>query len=187
MSHSVRLDSITIRPALPSDAEVAALLLYSAYTHSQLVYPPQIVRDGETIERLRRSFRLEGTRFSYENTQIADSYAGAIGAILNFGGKDEVFLNTAVGNWLEREARDDEWYVDAVAVLEGWGHMGIGTRLMQVAEQHARERHYPKIALHVALENKQAISLYVRLGYVPVEHVLLYQHPHLRMVKALKD
>src|SRR6266852_9327725 len=73
-------------------------------------------------------------------------------------GRDEARLNAAVGSWLEREAQDDEWYVDALAVFSNWGRKGIGTRLLQSAEQQARQHHYPKIALHVAQGNTQALE-----------------------------
>jgi ribosomal protein S18 acetylase RimI-like enzyme len=110
-----------------------------------------------------------------------------VGLVLSFGGQDEERLNAAVGIWLGREAQDDEWYIDALAVLENWGHKGIGTQLVQAAEQQARQRHYPTIALHVAQENTQALDLYTQLRYVITGQTLLYQHPYVRMVKTLEN
>ena len=68
-------------------------------------------------------------------------------------GREEARLNAAVGSWLEREAQDDEWYVDALAVFSNWGRKGIGTRLLQSAEQQARQ-HHPSllVAEHAGLE-----------------------------------
>jgi ribosomal protein S18 acetylase RimI-like enzyme len=107
-----------------------------------------------------------------------------VGLILSFGGRDEVRLNTNVGNWLEREAEDDEWYVDALAVLKNWGHKGIGTRLLQQAEWQARQHHYQKIALHVAQENTEALNLYTHLQYIVTQQTILYNRPYVRMVKS---
>ena len=87
----------------------------------------------------------------------------------------------------EREAEEDEWYVDALAVFTNWGRKGIATRLMQAAEQQARHHHYPKIALNVAQENEQALSLYQRLQYVVTRETFLYNHPHVRLVKQLEN
>jgi ribosomal protein S18 acetylase RimI-like enzyme len=106
---------------------------------------------------------------------------------LSFGGRDEARLNAAVGGWLEREAKDDEWYVDALAVLENWSRQGIGTRLMRAAEQRARKRHYAKVALNVAVGNTEAENLYAHLGYVVTEQATLYGRPHARMVKTVED
>lgn len=180
-------NSIQIRPAQPMDAEVAAILLYSAYTHNQLAYPLQDARESEWIERLASYFGQAGNRFSYQNTQVATLDGAVVGLVLSFGGRDEAQLNADVGSWLEREAADDEWYIDALAVLKNWGRKGIGTLLMQRAEQQARQHHYPKIALHVAQGNKPALDLYARLQYVVTQQTVLYSRPYVRMVKTLDN
>jgi ribosomal protein S18 acetylase RimI-like enzyme len=180
-------DSLQIRPAQPADAVVASVLLYSAYTHEQVTYPlPQEQRQG-WVKNLQRYFRQDGNRFSYQSAYVAEHDSEVVGLVLSFGGRDEVRLNAAVGGWLEREAQDDEWYVDALAVFATWGRKGIGARLMQTVERQARQHYYPKIALHVALGNQQAIDLYIHLGYVATEHTILYQRPHVRMVKTLDN
>jgi ribosomal protein S18 acetylase RimI-like enzyme len=180
-------DSIQIRPAQPADAEVAAVLLYLAYTQMQLTYPLGEEQESGWIKRLEQFFRQGGNRFSYQNTQVAVHNSEVVGLVLSFGGRDEARLNAAVGPWLEREAKDDEWYVDALAVLKNWGRKGIGTRLLETAEQLARQHHYPKIALHVAQGNKTALDLYTRLHYVVTEQTFLYQRPFVRMVKMLDN
>jgi ribosomal protein S18 acetylase RimI-like enzyme len=179
---------IAIRPARPSDATVASVLLYSAYTHIRLAYPweEREADDDGVVVRLGQFFGREDNRFSYRNALLANTGKGVVGLVLSFGGKDEARLNAAVGIWVEREAHDDEWYVDALAVLKEWEHKGIGGSLMRAAEHQAVEHRYPRIALHVAVGNGQAIALYMRLGYVPCGEVILYQRPHLRMVKALE-
>jgi ribosomal protein S18 acetylase RimI-like enzyme len=178
-------DSIEIRPAQPDDAEVTALLLRSAYTHTQVAYPPMEDPESGWGGRLQRYFRQEGNRFSYQNVYVAVHDSEARGLVLSFGGRDEPRLNAAVGPWLEREAQDDEWYVDALAVFTNWGRKGIGTRLMRAAESQARQRHYPKIALNVAQGNTPALHLYTHLGYAVTRQTVLYERPHVRMVKIL--
>jgi ribosomal protein S18 acetylase RimI-like enzyme len=178
-------DSIEIRPAQPDDAEVAALLLRSAYMHIQVVYPPAEDPESGWGGRLQHYFRQDGNRFSFQNTFVAEHSAQLVGLVLSFGGRDEPRLNATVGPWLEREAQDDEWYVDALAVFTNWGRKGIGTRLMQAAESQARQRHYPKIALNVAQGNTPALALYAHLGYVVTQQTVVYGRPHVRMVKPL--
>jgi len=58
---------------------------------------------------------------------------------------------------------------------------------LQTAEQQARQHHYPKIALNVAQENEQALSLYQDLHYVVTQETLLYQRRYVRMVKTLEN
>ncbi len=180
-------DSIQIRPAQPGDAEVAAVLLYSAYTHTHVTYPLSEEQASGWIERLQDFFRQDGNRFSYQNIQVAEQSSEVVGLVLSFGGRDEARLNAAVGSWLEREAVDDEWYVDALAVFKNRGRKGVGTRLLQAAERQARQHHYPKIALNVARGNKQALDLYTHLHYVVTKETFLYQRPHVRMVKTLEN
>src|SRR6266513_3295512 len=159
-------ESIQIRPAQPVDAEVAAVLLYSAYMHTHVTSPLPEADESGLIERLEHFFRQDGNRFSSQNIQLAEQDSEVVGLVLSFGGREEARLNAAVGSWLEREAQDDEWYVDALAVFSNWGRKGIGACLLQSAEQQARQHHYPKIALHVAQGNKEAVDLYARLHYV---------------------
>ncbi|GER91727.1 N-acetyltransferase [Dictyobacter vulcani] len=180
-------DLLQTRPAQPADAEIAAVLLSSAYTHTQLTYPLPAEHEGGFIEHLQDFFRQDGNRFSYQNIQVAEYASEVVGLVLSFGGRDEARLNAAAGNWLVNEAEDDEWYIDGVAVLKKWGRKGIGTRLLYVAEQQARQHHYPKMALNVAQENKPALDLYTHLHYVVTRHTTLYQRPYVRMVKILAN
>lgn len=178
-------DDITLRPAQPGDADRAAVLLYSAYIHEQVDYPLHEEGENRFLKSLRHYFPLEGNRCSYQNTEVAEHRGEVVGLVLSFAGREEERLNAAIGWQLAREAEDDEWYVDAVAVFTNWGRRGIGTRLLRTAEQQARQHGYAKIALNVAQENKQALSLYQRLHYVVTRQTVIYQHPHVRLVKVL--
>jgi ribosomal protein S18 acetylase RimI-like enzyme len=180
-------DSLQIRPAQPDDAEVAVVLLYSAYTQTELSYPLQEEHASGFTERLQNYFRQDDNRFSYRGIQVAEQSSAVVGLALSFPGTDEERLNAAVGSWLEREAKDDEWYVDALAVLKNCGRRGIGTRLLQTAERQALQHHYRKIALHVAQGNTSALDLYARLHYVATNQTFLYQRPYIHMVKTLEN
>jgi ribosomal protein S18 acetylase RimI-like enzyme len=178
-------DDITFRPAQPGDADLAAVLLYSAYIHEQLDYPLREEDENPFLKSLRHYFPLESNRCSYQNAVVAVHNGEVVGLILSFAGREEERLNAAIGWKLAREAQDDEWYVDAVAVFTNWGRRGIGTRLLQAAEQQTRQHGYAKIALNVAQENRQALSLYQHLHYVVTGQTVIYGHPHVRLVKRL--
>lgn len=170
-------DNLTIRLARPEDADRVAVLLYSAYRHRQVTYPLPEAGEHQWLERLEHFFCREGNRFSYQCIQVAEQHAEVVGLVLSFGGREEARLNTAIGWPLECEAQGDEWYVDALAVFTSRGRQGIGTRLLQAAEQRARHHGYSKIALHVAQENAPALSLYHRLRYVVTKQALLSSLP----------
>ncbi len=180
-------DDITLRPARPEDADRAAILLYSAYTHRQVNYPLQEEGENRFVERLEHFFRQEGNRFSYQFIQVAEQRGEVVGLVLSFGGREEARLNAAIGWPLEHESQEDEWYADALSVFTEWGREGIGTRLLLDRLQKARQHGYAKIALNVARDNVQALSLYQRLQYVVTGETFLYQHPHVRLVKRLDN
>lgn len=178
-------DSLQIRPAQPEDAEAAALLLYSAYMHVPVSLPPKEIHDRDLVERFQQHFRREENRFSYQHTEVATRGPDVVGLVLSFGGREEPALNAAIGHWLAREAQDDEWYIDALAVFNNWSREGVGARLLMCAEQQAREHHYAKIALNVAQDNERAMRLYTRLRYETTQRTVLYGFPYVRMVKTL--
>src|SRR5438270_13979615 len=97
-------DSIQIRPAQPVDAEVAAVLLYSAYMHTHVTSPLGEEHESGLIERLEHFFRRDGNRFSYQNIQVDDQSTEAVGLVLSLGSREEARLNAAVGSWLDSEA-----------------------------------------------------------------------------------
>src|SRR5215472_12240454 len=107
-------DELTLRPARPDDADRAAVLLYSAYSHRSVTYPLPAAGEHGWLERLGHFFRQEGNRFSYQFIQVAGQPALVVGLVLSFGGREEARLNAAIGWPLEREAEADEWYVDAL-------------------------------------------------------------------------
>src|SRR5207248_3085180 len=76
-------DSIRIRPAQPVDAEGAAVLLYSAYTHTHVTYPLREEHESGLIERLEHFFRQDGNRFSYQNIQLAEQSSEVVGLVLS--------------------------------------------------------------------------------------------------------
>ena len=180
-------DDITLRPARPNDVERASVLLYSTYIHRQVSYPLHEERAKRFLDRLHHFFRQAGNRFSYQSIQVATQRSEGVGLVLIFGGREEEHLNAAIGWQLESEAEEDEWYVDALAVFTNWGRKGIGTRLLQAAEQQGRQHLYLKIALHVAQENEEALSLYQRLHYVVTQETVLYHQFHVRLVKRLEN
>ena len=59
----------------------------------------------------------------------------------------------------------DEFHVESIAVSRDARGLGIGGKLMQAAEDRARDEGYPLLVLGVLGINTGAIRLYQRLGY----------------------
>ena len=57
------------------------------------------------------------------------------------------------------------WYIDFMAARPEARRQGVGTALLNEAEQQARDRSCPGLALIVAASNEDAASVYRRAGY----------------------
>ena len=66
---------------------------------------------------------------------------------------------------IEDAVRADEFHIDVLAVVPSSRGMGIGTALMQKAEDKAESEGKRTMSLGVIAENEGAIRLYERLGY----------------------
>jgi GNAT superfamily N-acetyltransferase len=67
--------------------------------------------------------------------------------------------------WLFLRGWHQMLYIETLAVHPNWRNKGIGTALMDFAEQQARELHRSWLGLRVTLSNQPAVQLYESLGY----------------------
>ncbi len=189
-------EPVSIRPARIADADDAAVLIFSAYSHVASTYSPHPKTESGFTEMLNRFFQQDENRFSYQNAFVAQNEQQVVGLVLSFGGRDEPQLNEMVeqrfqqipggrGWHLVCESAEDEWYIDALAVYLQWEGHGIASRLLLDAEQRALAQNYHKVALNVDKENEHALQLYLHRGYVVTGDVELYQRSYHRMVKQL--
>ena len=63
------------------------------------------------------------------------------------------------------EIEDGEYYISNLAVYPEYQGKGLGTRLLRMAEDKAREFGASRIVLDVEAGNKDAIRLYKKIGY----------------------
>ena len=74
----------------------------------------------------------------------------------------------------------DTWYICGVAVLPEYRGLGIGTGLMQLAEEQAQVQGYDRVSLVVFEDNEAAVRLYRRLGYEVIDQAPVVPHPLIR-------
>jgi ribosomal protein S18 acetylase RimI-like enzyme len=74
----------------------------------------------------------------------------------------------------------DTWYICGVALLPEYRGRGIGSGLMQMARQQARQHGYKQLSLVVFEENTAAVRLYRRLGYETIKRAPIIPHPLIR-------
>ncbi len=152
--------------------------------------------EQEILAVLAQFFQSEDNRLSYHNALVAEEDEQVVGVIVIYHGRDAARLDRPIVERLQRllndssisldqEADEDEFYIDTLSVSAQYAGRGIGTALIQAAEQHAHQLQYNKIALNVDEDNERAHRLYNHLGYQEDKTIHLYGHPLYHLVKYL--
>ncbi|OPH47148.1 acetyltransferase [Paenibacillus ferrarius] len=183
-----------IRQAKKEDATAVINLMYTAI--GDIVHTLAGTNDvGTALHVLEGFFREKGNRISFENVLVLEEDERVIAFMLAYHGSraaelDRPFLErlSAIGSavqTIEREAREDEYYLDSIAVHADYQGRGIGTKLLRLFEQQAAELGHDKIMLLVDQENTAAKLLYVKMGYKEDGVVTVSGHLFDRMIKWL--
>lgn len=183
-----------IRKAEPKDAAFAAPLIYQAIGDIAHTLTGAAAA-GEAISLMAQFFAQKRNRLSYENAVIAMEGDEPVGLALFYHGSQTEVLDrpfvefvkerTGIAPTLVKEARDDEFYLDSVAVRSDKRGKGIGTQLLAAFEQEAIQRGHDCIALLVDKENPRAYQLYEALGYRQDGTVMVSGHQFRHMVKRV--
>ena len=204
--------AVTIRPARPQDASLAARLIYLTMgVEADWLFGQE--KGLSTLEVLARLFARRDHRAAYDLTHLAERDGQAAGLLLAYPGRRLSGLNLRTGWQYLRlfglraalrlaklqpayadlvESQDDEFYISNIAVLPEYQGQGIGSVLMAYAEELACKAGLRKCSLIVAFGHAPARRLYERLGYA-VDRVFSSAHPKVaegsggyhRMVKPL--
>jgi ribosomal protein S18 acetylase RimI-like enzyme len=68
-------------------------------------------------------------------------------------------------------------YISSLALLDGFRGMGLGTRMISIARDQARERGFDALSLLVFEQNTSAVKLYEREGFREVDRATVVPHP----------
>ncbi|WP_219834005.1 GNAT family N-acetyltransferase [Paenibacillus sp. R14(2021)] len=153
--------------------------------------------EAETTARLTDFFKQPGNRISYTHVIVEERDGRTAGMLVAYSGNeadklDEPFRRRILRDFgqahsgIIREARDGEFYLDALAVAEDFRGQGIASLLMAAAEQRALEQGFNRTALIVESGNERAHRLYARNGYREADMVRIGGGDYRRMAKELK-
>ena len=79
----------------------------------------------------------------------------------------------------------NELYLSNISVFAEYRRNGIATMLIEKAEENAKAMKYKKMVLDVEPENKEAIRLYLKLGFKIIYKYAIGKFPFYRMEKEL--
>ncbi|MFD3447517.1 GNAT family N-acetyltransferase [Microbacteriaceae bacterium 4G12] len=184
-----------IRQARKEDSQAAAPLLYDAL-HDIAEKISGGTTTEEVLEGLEYWFKQPGNRLSYENCLVKELDGQVVGIIVLYHGKDGEVLDSPIVKRLqklkhdptislEKEAKDDEYYIDTLSVNPNYAGRGIGTELIRAAEERTKQLQHKKIALLVDLTNERAFGLYKKLGYVQDQIISLIGTPYAHLTKQV--
>ncbi|MCH4825961.1 MAG: GNAT family N-acetyltransferase [Planococcus sp. (in: firmicutes)] len=184
---------IAIRQANPSDAEKVAPLIINAI--GKIANHMTAQKDSEAVrEKVENMVRGENTRHSYRYTYVATLDGKITGILVLYHGNLAETLDRYLieqlkkqghERTLEPEAHTDEWYIDTVSVDSAYQGKGIGSKLLNYAEELVSSNGGGKLSLNVDIDKEGAIRLYKRLGYSVSEPWTIIGEPFHHMVKII--
>jgi len=190
-------DELKFRGAVKKDAKKAAELIHIAITDIAEQLTGQTKKENIRAT-LSQFFREENNRLSFQNMIVADIFDKVVGIIITYPGEDAPRFDEPIlkrlrkkrrneNIFLDKEAEEDDFYVDTICVDDHFRGYGIGTMLLKEAEKVARQKGYSKVSLNVAQDNFTAKKLYQRNGYLKEKVIQINKHHYDYMVKTLND
>ncbi|MBY0098401.1 GNAT family N-acetyltransferase [Mesobacillus maritimus] len=187
---------LKLRGAVKSDAKKAVELIHIAISDiaEQLTGETKEQKIRETLSQF---FREENNRLSFQNMMVADVLGEVAGIIITYSGEDAARLDQPILKHVRRkrsdeailfdkEADEQDFYIDTLCVDDRFRGHGIGTMLLKEAEEIAQQKGDYRISLNVAHDNPIARKLYEGIGYMKEKVIQINHHPYDYMVKTLK-
>lgn len=168
------------RPARIEDcASIAALYQISSDGVADYIWT-KIAEPGEDLLTVgQRRYERENSVFSYKSCTIVERNGDVVGMLVAFPmhiDPSEEESDPVLKPYSKLE-EDNSYYICGMALLPACRGAGVGTQLLERAEQDAREKGYEKLSLIVFEQNEGAKRLYDRWGYVEVAREAVYPHP----------
>ncbi|USK70657.1 GNAT family N-acetyltransferase [Peribacillus asahii] len=185
-----------IRQAVQADAKKAVRLFRDAIKDIAEALTGE-KEEERVLAVLADFFTQKGNRLSYENCTLCEIDGSVAGVLLGYDGGDAEKLDEPLAARLrvlknnptfklEKEAKEGDFYIDTLCVDSAFRGKGIGTKLLQVAEQYAKAKGYKRISLAVEEDNKKAQQLYTKIGYKIADRITIHHHQYQYRVKILQ-
>ncbi|EON74107.1 GNAT family N-acetyltransferase [Lysinibacillus sphaericus] len=186
--------SISIRQAQPQDAHAVVPLIIDAI--GDIANRLTGEQTPEAVEQaLIVLFKREDNRHSYLNTFVAVEDEQVLGILVYYNGEQAIDMDANLVKWLEaknapsividKEAHEDEYYIDTICVAPEARGKGIGTLLLQFAIEQTEKLGFTKLSLNVETQKEDARRLYERTGFVITEPWSIIDEPFHHMVKQI--
>ena len=178
-------DTVLIRPALPTDGNLAADLIFATGPD---LFDFVFYRDKQkTLDLIKRLFAEETNSFSHSCAYIAELGGQPTGLVHVVDFEEKKLGNQTLGGCLVKEIGwfaflirtprfmivdhlipeigTNTYYIQHIATLKDFRGRGIGRRLLEFSEEQAIKRQLGRLMLDVESKNANAIRLYQSFGF----------------------
>jgi ribosomal protein S18 acetylase RimI-like enzyme len=183
------VNQITVRPATPGDASLAASLLWDTCGRFGDAFFG-LGNHSKALDALEWFFARPKCRLGYHLARMLEVDGRTAGLLLSFRGRDLwrwqapmaglIFNYYGLADglrllwrstplWFVKEMEKSDYYIAHLAIDATHRGQGYGRLLLQEAENLARVNGLSRCSLLVDLDNQDARRLYTRMGYQSVE------------------
>ena len=168
------------RPARKKDcATIAALYRIASGGTADYLWT-KLAAPGEDILIVgQRLYEREDSAFGYRNCTVVEDEGKIVGMLVGFplqADPSEEESDPVLAPY-SKLVEDNSYFICAMALFPEHRGRHIGTRLLALAEEHARDKGLRKVSLIVFGQNTDARRLYDRTGYHEVRRGPIYPHP----------
>jgi len=178
------LTEFTFRPATRADARtIAELFSIASDGVSDYIWSKDAGPRDDLLDVGQQRYELEDSNFGFRNATMVCAGTEIVGMLLAFPMQiDEEYVESdPVLAPMAKLEEPDSYYICAMAVFPQYRGMGIGSRLLDRAEEKCRSHELNKLSLIVFDENIGARRLYERSGFVEANRDEIVPHPLIRM------
>jgi len=156
-------------------------------------------------KKLKDLYSLSKNRFSYDSCLVAEIDGEVAGSIMAYPGvemkklneplieklkerfkdNEEVFREFSQAIQESKEAFDDEYYIDNLAVVAKYRGRGISRALIEEVEKEGFTQGYNRISILADINNEKAFSIYKKMGYVEDCELVVLGHTYHHLIKTL--
>ena len=181
IDEDARISTVSIRPATPADAIHMTCFVDMASEGLALMLWGALKEPHQTLIEFGRSraMREEGA-FSYRNAHIAEVNGAVAGGLVGYKIEPGHDLSVRMPEPAEAAKVPDflrpvveleqlsagHWYINILATYPEMRGNGVGTALLAKADDLGRAAEAVGTALIVDAENRPALSVYARAGYL---------------------
>lgn len=186
-----------IRLAKQSDVDQVVPLVMIIMKDMELAF---LAKYGEEtlIDVLTAAYSDETFRFGYARGIVVEEEGEVLGVAFGYLDQEEAIVDLALPNiyktfgipedeimFGDKEAFENEWYLDSIAVRADQRGRGIGAQLLEALPQFATQLGANKIGLSVDDDNPRAKQLYERQGFKEVGRAVISGHNYDHMQKEI--